>query len=100
MQVTHGSSGIAPLAAFDDGRYTFLMFGPGAQMPQVYAVAFEGAETLVRARRTAGNVAVLPGIGNLFMLRQDDFSVGIWNDGAAKGGSRQSGEPCPDWMSA
>jgi type IV secretion system protein VirB9 len=100
MQVSRGSSGIAPLAAFDDGSNTYLMFGPSVPLPQVYAVAIDGEETLVRARRSAGNVAVLPGIGSAFLLRQDDFAVAVWNDGAAVAGARRPGEACPDWVAA
>jgi type IV secretion system protein VirB9 len=43
----HGDHGARPKIALDDGRFTYLQFPANAEIPAIFAIEEDGAETLV-----------------------------------------------------
>ncbi|ARP74686.1 type IV secretion system protein PtlF [Bordetella genomosp. 6] len=83
MQVGNGSDGIAPIAAYDDGRHTWLTFRPGQPFPAVFAVAPDGTETLVNLH-VDNQSLVIHRVAPVLMLRSGASVIRIVNqDGDA-----------------
>lgn len=81
------SQDIVPTAVFDDGRFTYLRFPHNREVPAVFHVLGDGAETLVNARME-GDLLVVDRVSRRMMLRAGTAVVGLWNeafdlDGAA-----------------
>lgn len=71
-------AGIAPKAAYDDGRFTVLHFHPNVDYPTVYRVV-GGEETLVNSHIEDGAL-VVHGVFDELRLRAGDSVVGVYND--------------------
>ncbi|KDC46261.1 type IV secretion system protein PtlF [Bordetella bronchiseptica] len=78
MQVGNGSDGIAPIAAYDDGRHTWLTFRPGQPFPAVFAVAPDGTETLVNLHIDNQSL-VIHRVAPVLMLRSGASVIRIVN---------------------
>jgi type IV secretory pathway VirB9-like protein len=92
MSRSHGATGLAPLAVFDDGHDTYLMLPPGSGMPEVEGEA--GAEQLRPAPGMAsGQMLMLAGVRSRFTIRSSVASVAVWNDGF----SVSAPGACPAW---
>lgn len=85
-----GSEDIVPALAFDDGRFTYFRFPGNREVPAVFHVLGDGAETLVNARME-DDLLVVDRISRRLMLRSGAAVVGVWNeafdlDGVPPGG--------------
>nr|WP_245753193.1 TrbG/VirB9 family P-type conjugative transfer protein [Paraburkholderia sartisoli] len=79
MQVMPRSDDIAPVAAWDDGRFTYLRIPNNRRIPAIFRVAEDGSESVVD-RHMEGDVIVIHEVAQRFVLRLADEVVGIWND--------------------
>ena len=73
------SDDIVPTLVFDDGRFTYFGFPGNREVPAVFGVREDGAETLVNARME-GDLLVADRVGRRLVLRAGRAVVGVWND--------------------
>ena len=78
MRVASGSEGIAPTAAFDDGRFTYLDFPNNREIPAVFLQASDESESLVNSHMN-GSTLVIHRVAPVFVLRLGQQVVGIYN---------------------
>lgn len=83
MQVGKFSRNIAPTAAYDDGRFTYLTFAPNAEIPAIFMVADDGKETLINSHINpkSPDTVVIQRIAKTYVLRLDNAVVGVHNMG-------------------
>jgi type IV secretion system protein VirB9 len=74
-----GSQDIVPSLVFDDGRFTYFRFQGNREVPAVFHVLGEGAETLVNARME-DDLLVVDRVSRRLMLRVGSAVVGVWNE--------------------
>ena len=79
------SRSLAPVEAFDDGRFTYLRFGKSSDFPSVYRVVDE-TETLLNAH-VEGDWLVVHGIYEALRLRAGQAVVGLYNESYTGGGA-------------
>ncbi|CAM2191011.1 Type IV secretion system protein virB9 [Burkholderia cepacia] len=79
MQVMPNSDDIAPTAAWDDGRFTYLRIPNNRRMPAIFRVADNGTESVVD-KHIDGDTIVVHEVAKRFVLRLAGEVVGIWND--------------------
>ncbi|MDE1007402.1 MAG: P-type conjugative transfer protein VirB9 [Paraburkholderia fungorum] len=79
MQVMQDSDDIAPTAAWDDGRFTYLRIPNNRRMPAIFRVADDGTESVVD-KHIEGDTIVVHEVAKRFVLRLGKEVVGIWND--------------------
>lgn len=79
MQVTPHSDDIAPTAAWDDGRFTYIRIPANRRIPAIFRVADDGTESTVD-KHMEGDTIVVHEVAKRFVLRLGDEVVGIWND--------------------
>jgi type IV secretion system protein VirB9 len=79
MQVMSHSDDIAPTAAWDDGRFTYLRIPNNRRIPAIFRVAEDGTESVVD-RHMDDDTIVVHEVAKRFVLRLGDEVVGIWND--------------------
>ena len=79
MQVMPNSEDIAPTAAWDDGRFTYLRIPNNRRMPAIFRVAEDGTESVVD-KHVDGDTIVVHEVAKRFVLRLAGEVVGIWND--------------------
>ncbi|MBN3786574.1 TrbG/VirB9 family P-type conjugative transfer protein [Burkholderia sp. Ac-20353] len=85
MQVMPNSDDIAPIAAWDDGRFTYLHIPNNRRMPAIFRVADDGTESVVD-KHIEGDTIVVHEVAKRFVLRLAGEVVGIWNDAYDMGG--------------
>jgi type IV secretion system protein VirB9 len=79
MQVMPKSSDIAPTAAWDDGRFTYIRIPDNRRIPAVFRVGDHDDESVVDTHMD-GDTVVVHEIAKRFVLRLGDEVVGLWND--------------------
>ena len=79
MEAMPHSDDIAPTAAWDDGRFTYLRIPNNRRMPAVFRVADDGTESVVD-RHVQGDTIVVHEVAKRLVLRLAGEVVGIWND--------------------
>jgi len=79
MQVMSHSDDIAPTAAWDDGRFTYIRIPNNRRIPAIFRVAEDGTESVVD-RHMEDDTIVVHEVAKRFVLRLGDEVVGIWND--------------------
>lgn len=79
MQVMPHSDDIAPTAAWDDGRFTYVRIPNNRRIPAIFRVAEDGTESVVD-RHMEDDTIVVHEVAKRFVLRLGDEVVGIWND--------------------
>jgi type IV secretion system protein VirB9 len=79
MQVMPHSDDIAPTAAWDDGRFTYLRIPNNRRIPAIFRLAQDGAESVVD-RHMDGDLVVVHEVAQRFVLRLGNEVVGLWND--------------------
>ena len=79
MQVMPNSDDIAPTAAWDDGRFTYIRIPNNRRIPAIFRVADDGTESVVDRHMEADTIVVHE-VAKRFVLRLGDEVVGIWND--------------------
>ena len=81
MQVGDKSRSIAPIKAFDDGRFTYLSFAQNSEIPAMFIVTETGQETLINSHISAHSpdTIVIQRISKQLVLRLDSAVVGVTN---------------------
>ncbi|PLZ01769.1 P-type conjugative transfer protein VirB9 [Burkholderia sp. WAC0059] len=79
MQVMPHSEDIAPTAAWDDGRFTYIRIPNNRRIPAIFRVADDNSESVVD-RHMEADVIVVHEVARRFVLRLGDEVVGVWND--------------------
>jgi type IV secretion system protein VirB9 len=79
MQVMPHSDDIAPTAAWDDGRFTYIRIPNNRRIPAIFRVADDDTESVVD-RHMEDDTIVVHEVAKRFVLRLDEEVVGIWND--------------------
>lgn len=79
MQVMPHSQDIAPTAAWDDGRFTYIRIPENRRIPAIFRVADDGSESVVD-RHMQGDAIVVHELARRFVLRLGNEVVGLWND--------------------
>lgn len=81
MQVGDKSRNIAPIKAFDDGRFTYLRFAQNSEIPAMFIVTETGQETLINSHISAyyPDTIVIQRISRQLVLRLDSAVVGVTN---------------------
>ncbi|MEW6342052.1 MAG: TrbG/VirB9 family P-type conjugative transfer protein [Paraburkholderia sp.] len=79
MQVMPHSDDIAPVAAWDDGRFTSIRIPANRRIPAIFRVADDGTESVVD-KHMENDTIVVHEVAKRFVLRLGDEVVGIWND--------------------
>ena len=79
MQVIPHSDDIAPTAAWDDGRFTYIRIPNNRRIPAIFRVADGGTESVVD-RHMEDDTIVVHEVAKRFVLRLGDEVVGVWND--------------------
>ena len=82
------SKNLAPLEAFDNGRFTYLRFKPNADFPAVYSVNSDG-EAIINSHVEDGYL-VIHGVYPEYSLRAGQDVVGLYNDSYNGGGQTPS----------
>ena len=80
-----GDAELAPVHAWDDGLQTVLEFGPGRELPAIFAVGADGTETLTNRTvldSARGRIA-LHGVGAEWRLRLGRQTLRIFNEAAS-----------------
>jgi type IV secretion system protein VirB9 len=82
MQAMPNSGEIAPTAAWDDGNFTYLKIPSHREIPAVFRVTADGAESMVNIHMEGDNkdTIVIHGMAKHYVLRLSKQVVGIWND--------------------
>lgn len=63
-----GSKNLAPIAMWDNGRFTYLKFNDGRDIPTIYRVETDGSETLLNTHRE-NDTTVIHEVNEKIMLR-------------------------------
>ena len=79
MQLTPHSDDIAPAAAWDDGRFTYLRIPNNRRIPAIFRAADDGTESVVD-RHMEDDTMVVHEVAKRFVLRLGDEVVDVWND--------------------
>ncbi|MFM0758280.1 TrbG/VirB9 family P-type conjugative transfer protein [Paraburkholderia strydomiana] len=79
MQVMQHSEDIAPIAAWDDGRFTYIRIPNNRRIPAIFRVADDDSESVID-RHMEGDVIVVHEVARRFVLRLGGEVVGLWND--------------------
>ena len=82
--MSKSSKNLAPVEAFDNGRFTYLRFKPNADFPAVYSVNSDG-EAIINSHVEDGYL-VIHGVYPEYRLRAGQDVVGLYNEGYSGGG--------------
>jgi len=86
MQIGKNSKSIAPVSAYDDGRFTYLKFDGNKDFPTAFLVSENKSESIIDSHLESsipnGNIdiLVLHKVNPQFVLRLGDAVVGIYNE--------------------
>lgn len=89
MQQGKGSDGFKPLAAFDDGTFTYIGFANGQDMPNVFRVGEDGQESVINST-VQGDYLIVEGVYKTMMIRANNAVIGLYNENF-KGGGKSTG---------
>lgn len=76
---TKGAARLLPLRVYDDGRFTYLLWGAGQAEPQILLPDEKGAETPAAGVQRRGNTVVLTGVPPRIVLRAGKASATLAN---------------------
>lgn len=93
-----GHQEVSPSGAYDDGRFTYLIFNNNSAMPAVYETDETGKESLVNTHVTSGNTIVIHRLAERITLRKGDFVASVWNKSydSTGGANNLTGTVAPD----
>jgi type IV secretion system protein VirB9 len=78
--LTKGDVSVSPTKAWDDGQFTFLVFGNNADLPAVYEEDLEtGDESLINTSVKDGNIIVVHKIVQNLILRKGKKVAAVFN---------------------
>lgn len=95
MMQGKNSDAIKPIAAFDDGTFTYVRFARGQDMPVIFKLADNGEEEIINSS-VKGDYIVLHGIYKTMMIRGNSTVIGLYNeafDGGALGTGTGTSSP-------
>jgi P-type conjugative transfer protein VirB9 len=98
MQIGDNSADIAPTAAYDDGRFTYLRFPNNRDFPAAFVVAADKSESLVNSHVDPDDpgLLVLHRVSRQMVLRLGRAVVAVYNDSFdADGVPAKSGMTAP-----
>jgi P-type conjugative transfer protein VirB9 len=98
MQIGDNSADIAPTAAYDDGRFTYLRFPNNRDFPAAFIVAADKSESLVNSHVDPDDpgLLVLHRVSRQMVLRLGRAVVAVYNDSFdADGVPAKSGMTAP-----
>jgi type IV secretion system protein VirB9 len=77
-----GDEDLAPVNAWDNGEFTYFKFPGNRDIPAIYMVDADGAESIVNRHSTGGasDVVVVHKVAPQWVLRLGSRVLGIWND--------------------
>lgn len=84
---------IAPLEAYDNGQFTYLLMNANTDFPTAYRVS-AGKESLINSH-VEGNWLVIHGVYEEIRLRAGNAVVGIYNERYSGGASETDGVSVP-----
>lgn len=76
-----GKPELAPAHVFDDGTFTYFQFGQDREIPAIFLVTGQDAESLVNFH-VSGRYVVVERTGKQFTLRSRDGTVCVFNERA------------------
>ena len=76
-----GSPALRPLAAFDDGRFTYLRFADGRPLPAIYAGEADGSESIANLH-IRGRWVILHRVASRLVLRDGALVGCVLREGA------------------
>lgn len=85
-----GHQEVSPTGAYDDGRFIYLTFSSNRDMPAVYEVDSNGAESLVNSHVTSGNTIVIQRMVKSLMLRKGEYVASVLNRSFDRDGGRDN----------
>ena len=93
-----GHQEVSPSGAYDDGRFTYLIFNNNSAMPAVYETDETGKESLVNTHVASGNTIVIHRLAEKITLRKGDFVASVWNKSYDRtgGANNLTGTVAPD----
>jgi type IV secretion system protein VirB9 len=94
-----GDLDIAPLNAWDDGTFTYFKFAGNRDIPAIYVVDAEGAESIVNRHSTgpANDIVVVHKVAARWVFRLGTRALAVWNDVYDADGRRNvTGTASPD----
>ena len=93
-----GHQEVSPSGAYDDGRFTYLIFNNNSAIPAVYETDETGKESLVNTHVTSGNTIVIHRLAEKITLRKGDFVASVWNKSYDRtgGANNLTGTVAPD----
>lgn len=74
-----GSEAVSPSAAYDDGRFVYLVFANNVDMPAVYSVDDAGKEALINTHVVDVNTIAVQRLVKRLMLRKGDAAAEVVN---------------------
>jgi len=93
-----GGQEITPIKAYDDGRFTYLTFGDGKEMPAIYSVDSTGKEHLVNTNidPNQNNTIIVHKVASKLILRKGSAVACIFNKSlSSKGVANDTGTTSP-----
>ena len=79
MAIGQNSEEIRPMSAFDDGKFTYIKFKRGQEMPVIFKKLDDGTEEIINAH-VKGDWTVLHGVYKKIMLRAGSAVIALHND--------------------
>lgn len=77
-----GDLDIAPVNAWDNGRFTFFKFAANVDMPAIYMVDAEGKESLINttAKGASNNIIMVQKVNPKFIIRLGNRALAVFNE--------------------
>lgn len=75
-----GDLSIAPINAWDDGRFTYFKFAQHVDLPLIYAINQDGQESIVNRHMLNDQVIVMHQVREKWVLRLGDNALAVWNE--------------------
>jgi len=83
-----GSSDLAPIEAWDDGRSTFLRFRARSTIPAIYEASEEGAPARIENINVEDDVVQVQGIRRKLVLQSGKRIACVFNEGFDRDATR------------
>lgn len=85
MQQGLNSDSFKPIAAFDDGTFTYIKIPRGKDMPNVFRVMDNGNEAIINST-VQDDFLILEGVYQTMMIRANNAVIGLYNEKYIDGG--------------
>lgn len=85
MQQGKNSDSFKPVAAFDDGTFTYIKFPSGKDIPNVFRLMENGTEAIINST-VQDDFVILEGVYKTMMIRANNAVIGLYNEHYIDGG--------------